>query len=759
MATLDQPQAGSAVGMRRPRIDGRPKVIGDAPYAADLKLPGLLYARPVLSPYAHAQVRGIDRTEALAVPGVRHVLTFADLPIKGGTGRQAEPLADREVVFAGQPVALVLADSDAAAEDGADAVVLDLEPLEPVLDALAAMAPSAALAMLEGREEETDIAMHGDVGEVQQAEHEDLSDNVFDRAAIIRGDVDEALARCAATVEGRFHLPWIHQAYMETQTAVAWPEGDGGIGVRSSTQGIFYARAILGKVYGLPPDKVRVEGAVLGGGFGAKLGLIEPLVAGAVLATGAPVRLALSRTEDFAAANPAPAFFIDLKLGASDDGALLAMEGRVVVDNGAFTDSAPSALVGGRLPGPYRFETARVRTYGVRTNRCNAGAYRAPTGMQCCYVIETLLDELAAKLGMDPIDLREANALDYLELKLDGTPWPSAALRETLEELRAHPLWTRRDALPENEGVGLASGLFPGGKMGASAGCRMDGDGGFTILSGYVDMSGTDTTVTAIAAEILGLPAEKIRIVASDTDRAPHAGVSGGSMVTYCLGNAVQAAAEDAREQILAIASDQLEIAPSDLELAEGTVRPIGVPARAIPLEQIAAQTTGFGALAPIEGHGRVNPPELSPSAAAVLAHVRVDPNTGDVEVLDFVAVQDVGRAINPSLCEGQMRGGAAQAIGFALQEAIEYDEDGQLLTGSFMTYALPRFETSPDIETIIVEVPSRHGPLGARGIGESAIVPGGAAIGNAVAAATGVRFRSLPLTPARVWHALQARA
>jgi CO/xanthine dehydrogenase Mo-binding subunit len=375
--------------------------------------------------------------------------------------------------------------------------------------------------------------------------------------------------------------------------------------------------------------------------------------------------------------------------------------------------------------------------------------------MQCAYVIETLVDELVQRLALDPIDFRIANALEYGETKLDGGAWPSTGLRETLETIRDHPLWTGRHGVGPHEGVGLASGLFPGGKMGASAGCRMDSDGGFTILSGYVDMSGTDTTVTAIAAEILGLPPEKVRIVASDTSTAPHAGVSGGSMVTYCLGNAVRAAAEDARDQILALASDELEIAPTDLELVDETVRPKGVPARAIPFTRIGAQVTGFGPLPPIEGHGRVNPPELSPSTAVALAHVRVDPDSGEIEVLRYVAAQDVGRAINPALCEGQMHGGAVQALGFALQESLDHDEEGQLLSGSFMTYAMPRIDTMPDIETILVEVPSPHGPLGARGIGESAIVPGAAAIGNAVAAATGVRFRSLPMTPARVWKAL----
>ena len=759
MAALDQPPAAAgAVGARRPRIDARAKVTGTASYAGDLDVRGLLHARPVLSPYAHARIRSIDRDEALRVPGVRRVLVFEDLPIGGGAGRQAEPLAHREIVFAGQPVALVLADSEAAAQDGADAVVLDLEPLPAVVDCVAAMAPGSPPARADVGAEETDVAMHGEVGAREEGAAGDISANVVDHGVLTTGDVDTAFAQCTAVAEGRFVIPWVHQAYMEPQVGVAWPEGDGGVAVRASTQTIFWTRAAVARVYALPLDKVRVEAATLGGAFGGKLGLIEPLVAGAALASGRPVRLAFTRGEDFAATNPAPAFVIDLRIGATADGRFAALEGSVIVDGGAFTDSSPSALVGGRLPGPYRFGAARVESYGVRTNRFGSGAYRAPTGMQCAYALETLVDELAERLGADPIDLRIANALQRGEHKLDGTSWPSAGLAETLEAIRRHPLWQRRHDVPEHEGVGLAAGLFPGGKMGAAAGCRMDADGGFTILSGYVDMSGTDTGVTAIAAEVLGLPADRVRIVAGDTSRAPHAGISGGSMVTYCLGNAVRAAAEDARDQILRLASDEMEIDAADLELADGTVRPRGAPQRAVPLESIAARTTGFGRLMPIEGHGRANPPELAPSAAAALVHARVDPDSGEVELLEYVAAQDVGRAINPSLCEGQMRGGAAQSIGFALHEQLAHDEDGQLLSGSFMSYAIPRTDTLPDIEPLIVEVPAPHGPVGARGIGESAIVPGAAAIGNAVAAATGVRFRELPLTPARVWRALAER-
>jgi CO/xanthine dehydrogenase Mo-binding subunit len=298
--------------------------------------------------------------------------------------------------------------------------------------------------------------------------------------------------------------------------------------------------------------------------------------------------------------------------------------------------------------------------------------------------------------------------------------------------------------------------MFPGAKQGGAAVCRMDADGGLTIVSGYVDVTGSDTAMQTIAAEVFGIDPDMVRVVSADTSIAPHAGVSGGSMVTYCLGNAVRAAAQDAREQLLRVASRELEIDEGDLEVVDGAVRPVDAPGRGTSLAAIAEKVTGFGPYAPIEGHGVGLPPELSPSAAVALAHVRVDHDTGRVELLEYVAAQDVGHALNTALCEGQMRGGAVQSIGYALHEELVHDEEGQLTTGSFLNYSIPGFEDVPQIETIIVEVPSPHGPLGAKGIGESAIAAGAAAVANAIAAATGVRMYELPMTPPRVWRALR---
>jgi CO/xanthine dehydrogenase Mo-binding subunit len=760
MSVVEQGQS-KAIGVRRPRIDSREKVTGRESYAGDAAYRGLLHARPVLSLYAHARILSIDGTAALALPGVKAVLTGADLGVVGGAGRKGEPLAMTEVVFAGQPVALVVAESEAAAEDGAELVLVEYEPLPAVVDLEAAVAPGAQLARVGQVDDAADVAMHGEAGAGSEDDDaEPVSANVVETVTYAEGDVEATFAECAAVAEGSFRTSWVHQGYLEPQVAVAWPEGDRGIAVRTSTQGAFWLRSDIARIYGLPVTSVRVEAAALGGGFGGKFGIVEPLVVGAALAVGRPVRLAFTRSEDFVAATPGPGLAFDLKIGARADGTLAAIEARVLADSGAFSDAAPVQMAGGKLGGAYSFDAWSVRTHAVRTNRFGGGAYRAPLATPTAFATESLLDELAAQLGIDPIELRLRNVTEPGDRQIDGLPWQPNGMRETLEAIREHPLWERRHDLSANEGVGFAMGLFPGARMGATAVIRLDADGGATIVSGYVDMSGTDTGVAAIAAEVLGMPLDDVRVVAADTDVAPQAGASGGSMVTYCLGNAVALAAQDAREQILGYASLQLEVSEDDLEIVEGVVRVAGVPQRELTLEAIGARLTGFAQNhPPIEGHGTAVPPEVAPSTAATLAHVRVDPDTGHVEVLSWVAAQDCGRALNPSLVEGQMHGGAIQSLGFALYEELTHDEDGQPLVRSFLNYAIPTIEVVPEIETIIVEVPSPHGPLGARGIGESAIVSGAAAVGNAITAATGARLRELPMTPARVWRALQQGA
>jgi CO/xanthine dehydrogenase Mo-binding subunit len=302
----------------------------------------------------------------------------------------------------------------------------------------------------------------------------------------------------------------------------------------------------------------------------------------------------------------------------------------------------------------------------------------------------------------------------------------------------------------------VAVATWPGGNEPAAAACRLESDGGLTIVTGAVDMTGTESVFAAIAAETFGVPLERVTVSTADTGTAPYAPVSGGSKITYTVGRAVERAAAHAREQLLRIAAEELEAAPEDLEIVDGVIRPIGVPAHEVSLAELAGRIRDFGSRhEPVEGHGRVAQTSLAPSAAAHLAHIRVDPDTGRVDVLAYVVAQDVGRALNPAMVEGQMRGGVAQGIGWALLEELIHDDGGQLLTGSFLEYTIPSADAVPDIETLIVEVPAPDGPFGAKGVGEAPVIAVPAAIANALAAATGARMVELPMTAPRVWKAL----
>ncbi|HET9508451.1 MAG TPA: xanthine dehydrogenase family protein molybdopterin-binding subunit, partial [Gaiellaceae bacterium] len=635
------------VGVPRPRIDAPEKVTGATRYAADGYVHGLLHARPVLATEAHARIRGIDGEAALATAGVVAVLTAGDLPIASpGTDRTAEPLAREEVVFAGQPVALVIAETEAAAEDGAELVVVDYETLPAVVDVEAAMEPGAALARTveESDDEAGDLESihagvdHGQADDPQEA----LSGNVLDRITRERGDLAAAFAASDAVVEGTFRTPWVHQGYIEPQVCTAWLEPSGTLVVSACTQGSFVTRNGLARTFDLPLDRIRVIAEPIGGSFGGKLSIVEPLAAGATLALRRPVRLTLTRAEDFAATNPASAQVTQLKIGARADGTFTALEARMIVDRGTNAGWGAEGISSSLVTGPYRWEAFDVRAYGVQTNRFTFGAYRAPGAPTAAFALESLVDELASMLGLDPIELRLRNAVVEGDLGMSGNPLPTMGAVDVLERIREHPLWSQRDSLPEDEAVGMAAGHWPGGVEPAAAVCRVDSDGTMTVVTSAADMSGVNSGFAVIAAAAFGLSPDKVRVVTADTTSGPYSGASGGSKVTYTVGAAVLRAAEAAREKVLAAASQELEIAPDDLEVVDGVVRAVGAPDRSITVEELAKKALRFGGrYEPIEGHGGSAQTSGAPSVAAHLSHVRVDRQTGEVTLLGHVIAQD----------------------------------------------------------------------------------------------------------------------
>jgi CO/xanthine dehydrogenase Mo-binding subunit len=750
----------STIGTPTPRRDSEPKVRGTTRFAADLPIPGLLHARLVLAHEAHAMIAAIRTDAALAHPGVVAVLTAAELPIvASGRGRMYEPLAREEVIYAGQPLALVIATDEAAAEDGIELVEVELEPLEPVVDLDAATRPGAPRARVTeaAQGEGSDIAdAHASVSASGIGDTEQLSDNVLDTARLANGDIDAALAASKVVVRGRFSTPWMYQGYLETQTAIARLEPDGELIVNTSSQAPFSTRDSLAELYGLPVDQIRVRTMPLGGAFGGKMMIIEPLVAGAALVLRRPVRLAMTRSEDMAATNPAGAELLEVELGGDAEGRLTGIRSRVVVDRGATDDFGVESIAAMLSSGPYRWQAHELTALGVATNRMTFGAYRAPTAPPAAFVVESLIDELAAQLQIDPLELRLRNVAVEGDTAPSGQQFPVFGARDCLERLREHPLWSQRDSLPDGEGIGAAIGWWPGGYEPAAAVCRLDADGRLTIITGAADMTGVESGFAAIAAAAFGVEEDSVRVVNADTSSAPYAGTSGGSKVTYTVGRAVERAAIQARERLFEVAAQELEIAPEDLEIVDGTVQPAGVPSKAISIAELAAKILRFGSpYEPVEGHGRSAQP-AAPQAAAHISHVRVDPDTGAVTVLAHVIAQDVGRALNPALVEGQMRGGTAQGLGWALLEAVLHDEHGQLSTGTLVDYAMPTASVVPFIDTEIVEVPAPDGPFGAKGVGEAPVVGVAGAVANAIAAATGgVRMRELPMTPERIWRAL----
>ena len=757
-----------AVGQRVRRIDAPAKLTGHERYTGDLRIPGMLIARPVTSPYAHARVRSIDPARALEVPGVVRVLTSDDLPLardESGAPVKA-PIASGEAVYAGQFIALVLAESDAAAEDGAAAVVVEYEPL-PVIVTLDEGLDPAAPHIRETRQQanEEEAAMHNADAAIQaEANDELVGPNVSNSVHFTRGDATAALATADEVVELTFDSLTVHQGYLETQVCLVNIEPLGDLTVYTSTQAAFYCRQRVAEAVGLPTQRVNVVPMPVGGGFGGKFVLIEPMVAAAAVAAGRPVLLRYSRMDDFLAGNPAPDCRISVKLGATKDGELTALQARLVFDTGS-SGGSPLQIAAILLGGYYRFPNLEIRGHEVLTNKPGAGAYRAPGAQQATFAIESAVDEMARTLDVDPLEFRLRNCAVEGDLRPNGGAWPRIGLKECLEALRDHPAWRdRHQARAKGRGVGIAVGGWPGGIEPATAVCRLDVNGKLTVVLGSVDLTGTNTTFAQIAAETFGLEAEDITITTAPTDSAPFAGGTGGSKITYTVGKAVERAAEDARRQILAVASEALEAAVEDLEIVDGAVRVRGVPGSSLSLKEIAGKTMGFSArYEPVYGTGSTAIRESAPGFAAHLVEVEVDDVTGEAKPVRYVAVQDVGFAINPAAVEAQIHGGVAQGLGWALYEGMVYDADGQLLTATLMDYTLPRAEMVPAIETVLVEVPAEHGAYGAKGVGEPPAIPGAAAVANAIRDCTGVRVVSLPIKPEvlanALWSASRASA
>jgi CO/xanthine dehydrogenase Mo-binding subunit len=749
--------AFSVIGQSLPRIDGEEKVTGRAQFAADYDLRGLLHARLFLSPHAHAAIKRLPVAVARATPGVVAVFTADDLPFgeEAPNVRGRCLLARGEARFVGEPIAVVVAGSDTAAADGLERLAwgVEFEPLPALVDPLAAADPASPLVQpgLAGKSGEA--SLHAAL-KVDEEAADQRPSNVTGRVQFRRGDIERGLREADLVIGRTFRTSVIHQAYIEPHATVAdYDPTARRLTIWTATQGLFYARENVAQVLGLPESSVRIVPMPVGGGFGAKILLLEPIAGALAMVLRRPVRVVLTRSDEFRTATPAPQSTLEVRLGAKRDGRLVAIQAHLLFDAGALP-GAPVNIAALMLGGNYQAPHLDIEGREVLTHKAPVGAYRAPGAPQAAFALESVIDDLARGLGQDPIEFRLRNASQGGDPMPNGEPWPRIGLRESLQAVQQDPIWRGRER--DGRGVGVAAGGWLGGIEPASACVRMNTDGTAQVIVGSVDISGTATALAQVAAEMLGVSVSRVRVIAADSDSAPDAGMSGGSKITYTMGSAVLKAAEDARRQVLALAARRLEAAEADLEINDGVVQVRGVPSRTIAVADLVKLTSGFGAgHPPILGVASEAIVQRAPAFGAHVARVRVDGDSGRVRVVDYAVAQDVGRAINPAAVRGQIHGGVAQGIGWALLERMIYDENGSLATGTFLDYALPRASDVPPIQVALVEVPAERGPFGAKGVGEPPVVPVAAAIANAIADVSGARVETLPIVPEAVVSAL----
>jgi CO/xanthine dehydrogenase Mo-binding subunit len=758
------------IGVSIPRFDAPEKVTGRTQYVADVQVPNLLHGRLLRSPHAHARIKRIDVSRARALPGVRAVLTAADVPeLKPGAKTRAHALlAIDRVVFAGQPVAAVAADDLAIADEALDLIEVEYEPLPVAADPVESMQPSAPRVADLGTEADTSEAQAHSGIAVSGTQTTTRAPNITQEGRLTRGDVPAEMAKADLVVEHTYRVPMVHQGYLEPHAAIADVDPHGRITVWSSTQGSFPCRAEIADVLEIPEARIKVIPMECGGGFGGKIrALVEPLAVLLSRATHHPVSLIMTRREELQAGMPAPGVIIRLKTGVKKDGTPLALEAETILEAGAFSGAllTMSAVF---LASVYQWPAFDVRGFEVLTNKPSVAAYRAPLAPQTAFASDSQMDTIARKLGLDPAEYKARHLEHGGDLMANDQPWAVNGADECLRRLTEHRIWRERDAWRASggkdghglRGTGIAVGGWVPNIQPTSATVRLDSDGSVTVVTGSVDIAGTNMGLAMIAAEAYGVDIDRVRIVTADTDAAPLSGVSAGSKTTYTMGASVRDAAADARRQTFEIAARELEVSVEDLDMDDDAVIVRGVPDRSIKLATIGKRSNAFGSkVPPVLGASSNAFSVQAPAFAAELARIEIDPDTGEVTLHDFVVAQDVGKAINPLGVEGQMQGGAVQSLGFALSEGLLYDAQGRLTNPSLLDYRKLTAADLPNIETIMVEVPAPEGPFGARGVGEPPIVPAPAAIANAVEDATGLRLTELPLTPEKIALGIAARA
>ncbi len=752
----------TTVGKPIPRVEGTHKVTGNSTYAADVQLPGMLHCKLLRSPYAHAKIVSIDTTKAAAHAGVERIVTADDLPefeARYMSNRAYNLLAGEEVVFHGQPVAAVLATDATAAEEALELIDAVYEELPAVFDPLDAMRDDAPPARAPvGEIDRSESKGHVTV-EVEE-EQSDKPSNVVSQTKFSRGDVEAGFAESDVVVERTWRSAMMHQGYIEPHATVAsYDPISEELTIWTATQGQFFVRDQISRMLRIPETKIRVIGTELGGGFGGKIFLTQSLAAVLTRITSRPVKLVFSRSDDLVGANPAGQCVVDLKTGMKNDGTVTALQTKVIYNSGAYP-GAPVVIGAILIGGYYKFPNLEIEACEVLTNKVSVGAIRAPGAHNVTLAIESQMDMMARELERDPLDVRMQNAVEAGDEMPSKAVYSSIGLKECLKAVQDSEIWRDRNERPatpgKRRGVGIAVGGWLGGLQPAGAHVELNGDGTLNVIVGSNDITGTNTSFAQIVAEELAVPLDMVNVVTGDTKTAPFAGMSAGSKTLFTVGRAVKAAAEDVRSQLLGVAAERLQAKVEELEWKDGVISVGGDAEKSIKFRQLAGITTGFGAqYPPVIGRGAISARQQAPGFTAQVAEVEVDEETGEVTLLRWGIAQDAGFAINPLSVAGQMQGGATQGMGIALWEEMLHDEGGRLINDGLLDYRMPTALDVPNIETYIVEVPSEDGPYGARGVGEPSIIPGAAAVGNAIEDAIGVRVAEAPFTPERILRAM----
>jgi len=752
----------STLGTPVPQVTARSKVLGRAQYAGDVKVAGMLHAKVLRSPYPHARIVRIDTSAALALPGVKAVLTGADAPraMWGVHHKERRILADGVVRFAGEEVAAVAAVTEEIARDALDLIQVEYEELPAILT------PEEAL------DEEAPGVHPG-------------RNNISHEIKFHIGDVEAGFAEADLVYEATYVCHSQYPGYLEPMATVATIDADGRLQVWTSTQSIFQARARLAAALELPVSRIRVMQATTGGGFGGKLvedanNLIAGLLA---LRTGKPVRLVNNRLEDFLACCSSVPERITLKLGMTKDGIITAKDVRIIAECGAYSGLSAEVMhvTAMRSDNMHRLKNVRSHATLVYTNNPPHGAFRGFGGTQMQFALNSHIHMMAEKLGLDPIEIHKRNAHEVGDTSIHGWKIGSTGLRECIDQCVEAMQWhaKRADASRKTgvkrRGIGMAAAMHVSGNRtigdwdGSTVVVKVNEDGRVIVHSGECDMGqGAMTMLSQVVAHELNIPFSHVHVVAPDTDVSPYAIGSLASRVTIAAGNAAILAGRKAREALLNLAAERLGVPADKLEIADGLIRAVDDHEKKATLAEIAklhiwrhdgegiqvsatwdAKTVMHGNV-----HGNIAPAH---TYAAQIVEVEVDTETGQVTVLDSFLSDDCGKAFNPLAVHGQSNGAATQAMGWALYEQMHL-ENGRLVNGNFADYNMPTADSIPLLRSGIVESNDPNGPYGAKGASETAILPGAAAIANAVYDAIGVRITDLPITPEKVLAGLRAQ-